>query len=117
LMCKQKDVKRKVYWCTTTVPLENGSPETRCGMWSGAPYDVEAAKAKFFELLFKRYKNPELRISYPGALELVKACRAAGLKVAVASSADKVKVFLASKRHRSIFASRIRWFFAMLAAT
>jgi HAD superfamily hydrolase (TIGR01509 family) len=30
--------------------------------------------------------------AFPGALELVHACRAAGLRIAVASSADRIKV-------------------------
>jgi beta-phosphoglucomutase-like phosphatase (HAD superfamily) len=58
----------------------------------GAPFEVDACKEKFFEIYMKKYAIPGAGIGYPGAKELVAACRAAGLRTAVASSADLVKV-------------------------
>ena len=57
-----------------------------------APFEVESCKAKFFEIYMAKYAVPGAGIGYNGARELVQACRAAGLKTAVASSADLVKV-------------------------
>lgn len=36
--------------------------------------------------------SPQLRVCTAGAVQLVRACRAAGLKTAVGSSAEQVKV-------------------------
>lgn len=58
----------------------------------GAPFEVESCKAKFFEIYMAKYAVPGAGIGYKGARELVQACRAAGLRTAVASSADLVKV-------------------------
>lgn len=58
----------------------------------GAPFEVESCKAKFFEIYMAKYAVPGAGIGYPGARDLVQACRAAGLRTAVASSADLVKV-------------------------
>ncbi len=58
----------------------------------GAPFEVESCKAKFFEIYMAKYAVPGAGIGYAGAKELVAACRAAGLRTAVASSADLVKV-------------------------
>lgn len=59
-----------------------------------ANFDVETAKQLFFDIYINTYaKGPNSReIGYPGALELVRACREAGLATAVASSAERVKV-------------------------
>lgn len=57
-----------------------------------APFEVDSCKSKFFEIYMKKYAVPGAGIGYQGARELVEACRAAGLKTAVASSADLVKV-------------------------
>lgn len=53
---------------------------------------MESCKAKFFEIYLAKYAVPGAGIGYPGARALVEACRAAGLRTAVASSADLVKV-------------------------
>jgi beta-phosphoglucomutase-like phosphatase (HAD superfamily) len=58
----------------------------------GAPFEVESCKEKFFEIYMEKYAVPGAGIGYAGAKELVAACRAAGLRTAVASSADLVKV-------------------------
>ena len=58
----------------------------------GAPFEVESCKEKFFEVYLNTYAVPGSGIGYDGARELVKACRDAGLKTAVASSADLIKV-------------------------
>jgi HAD superfamily hydrolase (TIGR01509 family) len=55
-------------------------------------FDAAAAKAKFFEVYLSRYCVPGADIACAGARDLVAACRAAGLRTAVASSADLVKV-------------------------
>jgi beta-phosphoglucomutase-like phosphatase (HAD superfamily) len=66
-----------------------GGVAAKCG---AVGFEVGAAKAKFFEIYLAKYAVPGAGIGYPGARELVEACRAAGLKTAVASSADLVKV-------------------------
>ncbi|KAI7838239.1 hypothetical protein COHA_007984 [Chlorella ohadii] len=58
----------------------------------GAPFKVESCKKRFFEIYLSKYCVPGCGIEHKGARELVEACRAAGLKTAVASSADRVKV-------------------------
>ncbi|URD80376.1 Redoxin [Musa troglodytarum] len=55
-------------------------------------FDPEAAKKRFFEIYLDKYAKPNSGIGFPGALELVMECKRKGLKVAVASSADRVKV-------------------------
>ncbi|KAM5561005.1 protein SUPPRESSOR OF QUENCHING 1, chloroplastic [Rosa sericea] len=55
-------------------------------------FDTEAAKKRFFEIYLDKYAKPDSGIGYPGALELVTQCKSKGLKVAVASSADLIKV-------------------------
>lgn len=58
----------------------------------GISIDLERTKAKFFELYINTYAQPGAGIGYPGAIELVRACKKVGLKTAVASSAERVKV-------------------------
>lgn len=58
----------------------------------GVEIDVDRAKAAFFETYLAEYCDGSVDISFPGAVELVKACKDAGLKVAVASAADYIKV-------------------------
>ncbi|XP_028779438.1 protein SUPPRESSOR OF QUENCHING 1, chloroplastic [Neltuma alba] len=55
-------------------------------------FDTEAAKKRFYEIYLDKYAKPESAIGFPGALELISQCKEKGLKVAVASSADRVKV-------------------------
>ncbi|KAK6911658.1 Haloacid dehalogenase-like hydrolase [Dillenia turbinata] len=55
-------------------------------------FDAEAAKKRFFEIYLDKYAKPNSGIGFPGALELITQCKNSGLKVAVASSADRVKV-------------------------
>lgn len=54
------------------------------------PLDVPAAKQRTYEIYLALV--PSTLEPFPGAVELVKACRQAGLKIAVASSADRIKV-------------------------
>jgi HAD superfamily hydrolase (TIGR01509 family) len=54
------------------------------------PLDVPAAKMRTYEIYLDLV--PSQLEAFPGALELVHECREAGLSVAVASSADLVKV-------------------------
>jgi beta-phosphoglucomutase len=56
----------------------------------GFPLDAPAAKQRTYEIYLERVQA-ELE-AFPGAYELVLACRKAGLRVAVASSADRIKV-------------------------
>lgn len=56
----------------------------------GVALDLAEAKARTYELYLSMV--PERLAVFPGARELVKACRAAGLLCAVASSADRIKV-------------------------
>ncbi|XP_010414996.1 PREDICTED: NHL repeat-containing protein 2-like [Camelina sativa] len=55
-------------------------------------FDTDALKKRFFEIYLDKYATPESGIGFPGALELVTECKNRGLKVAVASSADRIKV-------------------------
>ncbi|KAK3199437.1 hypothetical protein Dsin_022852 [Dipteronia sinensis] len=55
-------------------------------------FDTEAAKKRFFEIYLEKYAKPNSGIGFPGALELINQCKSKGLKVAVASSADRIKV-------------------------
>ncbi|OMP09371.1 hypothetical protein COLO4_05541 [Corchorus olitorius] len=55
-------------------------------------FETEAAKKRFFEIYLDKYAKPNSGIGFPGALELITQCKNKGLKVAVASSADRIKV-------------------------
>ncbi|KAI8531711.1 hypothetical protein RHMOL_Rhmol11G0156800 [Rhododendron molle] len=55
-------------------------------------FNPEAAKKRFFEIYLDKYAKPNSGIGFPGALELISQCKRKGLKVAVASSADRIKV-------------------------
>ncbi|XP_022961409.1 protein SUPPRESSOR OF QUENCHING 1, chloroplastic isoform X3 [Cucurbita moschata] len=57
-----------------------------------AGFSPEAAKKRFFEIYLEKYAKPNSGIGFPGALELITECKSKGLKVAVASSADRIKV-------------------------
>jgi len=54
------------------------------------PLDLSAAKRRTYEIYLELVPR-ELKV-FPGAPELVKSCRTAGLHTSVASSADRVKV-------------------------
>jgi HAD superfamily hydrolase (TIGR01509 family) len=56
----------------------------------GFPLDLKAAKKRTYEIYLSYV--PHRLEPFPGACELGRACRKAGLKVAVASSADEVKI-------------------------
>ncbi|KAL8251513.1 hypothetical protein R6Q59_035206 [Mikania micrantha] len=55
-------------------------------------FNPEVAKKRFFEIYLDKYAKPNSGIGFPGALELITECKKKGLKVAVASSADRIKV-------------------------
>lgn len=52
--------------------------------------DIEEAKRRTYEIYLAMV--PERLHAFPGAVELVRACRAGGFQTAVASSADLVKI-------------------------
>jgi HAD superfamily hydrolase (TIGR01509 family) len=54
------------------------------------PLDLPAAKRRTYEIYLQLV--PERLQAFPGAQDLVRACRQAGLRVAVASSADWIKI-------------------------
>jgi beta-phosphoglucomutase len=54
------------------------------------PLDLAAAKKRTYEIYLEMV--PEDLNAFPGAQDLVRSCKAAGLRVAVASSADQIKV-------------------------
>jgi HAD superfamily hydrolase (TIGR01509 family) len=56
----------------------------------GVALDLEAAKRRTYEIYLDLV--PRQLHAFPGAVELVRQCRGAGLRVAVASSADLVKI-------------------------
>jgi len=69
-------------------------------------FDPVAAKKRFFEIYLKKYARPNSGLGYPGSLELILQCKNKGLKVAVASSADRIKVnanLAAAGLHQSNF--------------
>jgi HAD superfamily hydrolase (TIGR01509 family) len=54
------------------------------------PLDLSRAKKRTYEIYLEQV--PSQLDAFPGAVELVRACKNAGLKVAVASSADRIKI-------------------------
>ena len=54
------------------------------------PLDLPAAKQRTYEIYLDLV--PMKLQAFPGVLDLIRACRAAGLRLAVASSADAIKV-------------------------
>jgi len=54
------------------------------------PLDIEAAKRRTYEIYLELV--PTQLHAFPGAVELVRRCRQGGLKVSVASSADRIKI-------------------------
>ena len=54
------------------------------------PLDLPAAKRRTYEIYLQLV--PAQLKAFPGAVELVRACRQTGLRLAVASSADEVKI-------------------------
>lgn len=56
----------------------------------GHAVDIAAAKKRTYEIYLSLV--PDRLEAFPGAVELVRACRSAGLKLAIASSADRIKV-------------------------
>jgi HAD superfamily hydrolase (TIGR01509 family) len=57
---------------------------------SDFPLDLSAAKRRTYEIYLDMV--PSRLEAFPGAVEFVRRCRDAGLRVAVASSADAIKV-------------------------
>ncbi|XP_057466535.1 protein SUPPRESSOR OF QUENCHING 1, chloroplastic-like isoform X2 [Actinidia eriantha] len=56
-------------------------------------FNTEAAKKRFFEIYLDKYSKLNAGIGFPGALELItQHCKSKGLNVAVAFSADRIKV-------------------------
>lgn len=56
----------------------------------GFPLDLQEAKRRTYEIYLELV--PARLRAFPGAVELVQRCRAAGLRTAVASSADLIKI-------------------------
>ena len=52
--------------------------------------DLSSARKRTYEIYLERV--PSALKAFPGAVELVRVCRNAGLKVVVASSADRIKI-------------------------
>ncbi|GFQ06819.1 protein cbby [Phtheirospermum japonicum] len=55
-------------------------------------FNTEEAKKIFFEIYLNNYAKPNSGIGFPSAHELIVQCKNKGLKVVVASSADRIKV-------------------------
>lgn len=66
-------------------------PYTSAAVAFAQSYDPAAAKQLFFDIYINTFATPDSGIAFPGAVDLVRACRAAGLRTAVASSAGNVK--------------------------
>src|SRR5690349_14212784 len=56
----------------------------------GIPLDLPAAKHRTYEIYLDLV--PKRLKAFPGAVSLVQTCRRTGLKIAVASSADRIKI-------------------------
>jgi HAD superfamily hydrolase (TIGR01509 family) len=56
----------------------------------GLPFNIPAAKKRTYEIYLKM--APAQLRAFPGAQDFVRACRAAGYKTALASSADPIKI-------------------------
>jgi HAD superfamily hydrolase (TIGR01509 family) len=56
----------------------------------GVAMDIEVAKARTYEIYLAMV--PKQLEAFPGAVELIQKCRAAGIPCAVASSADRIKI-------------------------
>lgn len=56
----------------------------------GIPLDLPEAKRRTYEIYLGLV--PQKLRAFPGAVEFVRACRQAGLRIAVASSADRIKI-------------------------
>jgi len=56
----------------------------------GLKLDLAAAKQRTYEIYLRLV--PKELVAFPGAVELVRACRRSGLRLALASSADRVKI-------------------------
>ncbi len=56
----------------------------------GVVLDIQKAKARTYELYLAMV--PDQLESFPGAADLVRKCRATGMRCAVASSADRIKI-------------------------
>lgn len=56
----------------------------------GFPIDVAAAKKRTYEIYFELTRSRSL--AFPGAVELARRCKTSGLKVALASGGDRVRV-------------------------
>jgi HAD superfamily hydrolase (TIGR01509 family) len=56
----------------------------------GFPFDAAAGKQRTYEIYLEMVASQ--LDAFPGVHELISACRAAGLRLAVASSADRIKV-------------------------
>jgi HAD superfamily hydrolase (TIGR01509 family) len=54
------------------------------------PIDLATARKRIYEIYLELV--PARLEAFPGAVELVRACKGAGLKIAVASSADRIKI-------------------------
>jgi HAD superfamily hydrolase (TIGR01509 family) len=57
---------------------------------NGIPFDLETDKARTYEIYARLVKGKLTLL--PGAREFVERCRKRGLKIALASSADRIKV-------------------------
>lgn len=56
----------------------------------GVSLDITAAKAETYEIYCQLV--PEQLTVFPGAVDFIEACRGAGLRCALASSADRIKI-------------------------
>ncbi|MEI8138600.1 MAG: HAD-IA family hydrolase [bacterium] len=56
----------------------------------GVTMDIEVAKERTYEIYLAMV--PKQLEAFPGAVELIRKCRAAGIPCAVASSADRIKI-------------------------
>lgn len=107
VLCDSEIASRNAAVCVfrrfynVTVRAEDFAPFTGTGeanflagvakVYKVANFDAEVAKQQFFEVYHKHGYVNELR-SFPGVDGLVRRVKQLGLKVAVASSADRVKV-------------------------
>ncbi|KAG7024023.1 hypothetical protein SDJN02_15052, partial [Cucurbita argyrosperma subsp. argyrosperma] len=95
-------LEKRPRWHLFPSPIDVGRtnpPPLGPSVLAGTPPRVHPLRGSVFSLtltqclaLIPFYAKPNSGIGFPGALELITECKSKGLKVAVASSADRIKV-------------------------
>lgn len=90
LLPRASAAPRKNYWAST--PGQGRLPLSLARLACAVAITTLGPLLRLLQIYMAKYAKPGMGIGHEGARQLVEACRAAGLKTAVASSADLVKV-------------------------